>query len=149
MKVFGLNGSNGSFWTKSCAPPPSYMVRTTKNYHLCSIEIEVCFLLFFLICVFLLTLEITWELRSFRDNMTPFCGKDNWNAYNSSKYRVFIKYCVFSLKCFFLNSASSAAALVFYLPGVCTHTDPEGKQSLEYFKIFGKNTIFNEHPLDR
>ena len=39
-------------------------------------------------------------------------------------WRVFIKYCVilkiFSL--FFLNSASSAAALVFYLPGVCnTH----------------------------
>ena len=28
----------------------------------------------------------------------------------------------------FLNSASSAAALVFYLPGVCTHTDNEGKQ---------------------
>ena len=28
----------------------------------------------------------------------------------------------------FLNSASSAAALVFHLPGVCTHTDTEGKQ---------------------
>ena len=28
----------------------------------------------------------------------------------------------------FLNSASSAAALVFYLPGVCTHTGTEGKQ---------------------
>ena len=28
----------------------------------------------------------------------------------------------------FLNSASSAAALVFYLPGVCTLTDTEGKQ---------------------
>ena len=28
----------------------------------------------------------------------------------------------------FLNSANSAAALVFYLPGVCTHTDTEGKQ---------------------
>ena len=33
----------------------------------------------------------------------------------------------------FLNSASSAAALLFYLPGVCTHTDTEGKQSSEYF----------------
>ena len=32
----------------------------------------------------------------------------------------------------FLNSASSAAALVFYLPGVCTHTDIERKQSPEY-----------------
>ena len=28
----------------------------------------------------------------------------------------------------FLNSASSAAALVFYLPSVCTHTDIKGKQ---------------------
>ena len=44
-------------------------------------------------------------------------------------YRVFIKYCAFSLKFWiFLNSASSAAALVFYLPCVCTHTDNEGKQ---------------------
>ena len=47
-------------------------------------------------------------------------------------YSVFIKYCVFSLRlCDFLNSDSSAAALVFYLPAVCTHsthTDTEGKQ---------------------
>ena len=42
---------------------------------------------------------------------------------------MFIKYCVFSLKFWiFLNSASSAAALVFYLPGECTHPDAEGKQ---------------------
>ena len=47
----------------------------------------------------------------------------------------------------FLNSASSAAVLVFYLPGVCTHTDTEGKQSSEYFKKFENNTIFNEHPV--
>ena len=49
-----------------------------------------------------------------------------------------------------MNSASSAAVLVFYLPGMCTHTDTEGEQrkaSPEYFKIFGKNTIFNEHPV--
>ena len=44
-------------------------------------------------------------------------------------YRVFFKYCVFSSKCCdFFNSASSAASLVFYLPGVCTHIDTEGKQ---------------------
>ena len=43
-------------------------------------------------------------------------------------YGVFIKYCVFILFFIFLNSASSATALVFYLPGVCTHTDAEGKQ---------------------
>ena len=87
---------------------------------------------------------------------------------------------------------NSAAAQVFYLSCVCTHTDTEGKQrkvrvrnilkscdsselcqvccsagvlpawcvythwhqgktekgqSPKYFKIFGKNTIFNEHPV--
>ena len=53
----------------------------------------------------------------------------------------------------FLNPVSSAAALVFYLPGVCTHTDTEGKQRKarvrNIFKIFGKNTIFNEHPVEQ
>ena len=47
----------------------------------------------------------------------------------------------------FLNSVSSAAALVFYLPGVCTHTDTEGKQSPEYFLKIEKSTIFNDHPV--
>ena len=48
---------------------------------------------------------------------------------SQSIYRVFIKYCVFFLKfCYFLYSASSAAALEFYLPGVCTHTDTKRKQ---------------------
>ena len=52
----------------------------------------------------------------------------------------------------FLNIASSAAALVFYLPGVCTHADTKGiqtekYQSPQYSKFFGKNTIFNEHPV--
>ena len=49
----------------------------------------------------------------------------------------------------FLNSASSAAALVFYLPGVCTHTDTQGKQRKakvwNIFKKSEKNTIFNKH----
>ena len=49
----------------------------------------------------------------------------------------------------FLNSASSAAALVFYLPGVCTHNDTEGKQRKAWvrniLKSSKKNTIFNEH----
>ena len=52
----------------------------------------------------------------------------------------------------FLNSASYAAALVFYLPGVCTHNDTEGKQRearvRDIFKNLRKNTIFNEHPVD-
>ena len=64
-------------------------------------------------------------------------------------YRVFIKYCVIPYNFLnFLNSAHSAAALVFYLPGVCTHTDIEKKtESGIYIKIFEKNTIFNEHPV--
>ena len=49
----------------------------------------------------------------------------------------------------FLNSASSAEALVFYLPGVCTHTDTERKQRKtrvrNILKSSKKNTIFNEH----
>ena len=49
----------------------------------------------------------------------------------------------------YLNSASSAAALVFYLPG--THTDTEGKQRKarvrNISKSSEKNTIFNEHPV--
>ena len=36
--------------------------------------------------------------------------------------------CFFLKFCDFLNSASSAVALVFYLPGVCTHTYTVGKQ---------------------
>ena len=51
------------------------------------------------------------------------------NIFSHEYYRVFIKYCVFSLNfVIFLNIASSAAALLFYLPGGCTHTDTEGKQ---------------------
>ena len=66
-------------------------------------------------------------------------------------YRVFIKYCVFPWNVvIFLNSASVAAALVFDLP-LCTHTDTtegnrERPESGIYFKIFEKNTIFNEKP---
>ena len=51
----------------------------------------------------------------------------------------------------FLNYASSAAALVFYLPGVCTHTDTVGKQRKarvrNILKSSEKNT--NEHPVHR
>ena len=53
----------------------------------------------------------------------------------------------------FLNSASYAAALVFYLPGVCTHSDTEGKQRKagvqNILKPSEKNTIFNEHPVQQ
>ena len=54
----------------------------------------------------------------------------------------------------FLNSASSASALVFYLPGVCTHTDTtdtmgkKRKTSVgNILKTLEKNTIFIEHPV--
>ena len=63
-------------------------------------------------------------------------------------YRVFIKSCVFSFFVIFLNSAISAAALVFYLPGVCTHTDADGKQRKARVRNI-KNTIFNEHPVGK
>ena len=57
-------------------------------------------------------------------------------------YRVFIKYSVFSLKfCDFLNSASSAAALVFYLPlcRPCTQRwKTETGQSPEFIWKFSK-----------
>ena len=62
-------------------------------------------------------------------------------------------WCDFLNFVIFLNSASSATALVFYLPGVCTHTDTEGKQRKarvrNIFKNSEKNTIFNEHPVPR
>ena len=45
-----------------------------------------------------------------------------------------------------LNSVSSAAALVFYLPVMCTHTDTEGKQRKvrvrKNVKIFEKKQYF-------
>ena len=48
-------------------------------------------------------------------------------SFDSGSYRVFIKYCVFPYNvAIFLNSASSAAVLVFNLP-LCTHTDTDGK----------------------
>ena len=51
----------------------------------------------------------------------------------------------------FLNSASSAAVLVFYLPSVWHTTNIKGKQRKarvgNILKSLDKNTIFNEHPV--
>ena len=65
---------------------------------------------------------------------------------------MFINYCVFFPLNFviFLNSASSAAALVFYLPGVCAHNDTKGKQRMARVRnipksLEKKHTIINEH----
>ena len=55
----------------------------------------------------------------------------------------------------FLNYASSVAALVFHLPGMCTHTNTKGKQRearvRNIFQIFWKktqyllNTLYQKH----
>ena len=70
----------------------------------------------------------------------------------SLKYRVFIKYCGFSLKfsdfselCKFCCSAG------VLLPAWCVYTHwnrwkTEKGKSSEYFKIFEKSTIFNKTP---
>ena len=60
-----------------------------------------------------------------------------------ANYRVFIKYCVFPLSVvIFLNSASSAAALVFYLslsgPSMKSSVHTEKGQSPEYILKFNK-----------
>ena len=52
----------------------------------------------------------------------------------------------------FLNSASSASALVFYLPisgsrmKSSVHCEVKTRESVMYFKIFKKNTIYNGTP---
>ena len=65
-----------------------------------------------------------------------------------------IKYCVFSSKCCDFSELCQFCcnALVFYLPGACTHIDAEGKQRKVrvrniYFKKSEKNTIYNEQPV--
>ena len=67
-------------------------------------------------------------------------------------YRVFIRYLCLNFV-IFLNSASSAAALDFYLPGVCTHTDTAPRENRErpesgiFQNSRKKPTKFNEHPV--
>ena len=60
------------------------------------------------------------------------------------KYRVFIKYCVFSLKfCDFSELCQSGCSAGFLPAGrVYTHTDTEKGQSPGYFKIFGEKKIY-------
>ena len=78
-------------------------------------------------------------------------AKDQSTDLSTNRYRVFIKYCVFFPSNFviILNSASSAAAMVFYLPVMCTHTDTEGKQRKarvqNILKSSEKKPIFNEY----
>ena len=56
-------------------------------------------------------------------------AKDQSTDLSTNRYRVFINFVFFpSNFVIILNSASSAAALVFYQPVMCTHTATEGKQ---------------------
>ena len=71
---------------------------------------------------------------------------------NKRIYRVFITYCVFSLKCCDLSGLCQFCCSAGVLPAwfVYTHWHQgktEKDQSPEYSEIFGKNTIFNEHPV--
>ena len=62
---------------------------------------------------------------------------------------MFIKYGVFPENVvIFLNSASSAAALVFDLP-LCTHTEGKPREARVriIFQNLRNNTIFNGHPV--
>ena len=65
---------------------------------------------------------------------------------------MFIKYCVFSLRCCDFSELCLFCCSTGVLPACCVYTHwhrgkTEKGQSQEYFKIFGKNTIFNEHPV--
>ena len=88
---------------------------------------------------------------SYRSTYLVREGNGNFGE-RDERYRVFIKYSAFPYFVIFLNSASSAAALVFYLPVVRRHTDTERKKQRKArvrnsFKFSEKYTIFNEHPV--
>ena len=59
----------------------------------------------------------------------------------------FLKFCDFSELCQFCCSAGVLPALFVYTHWHRGRT--EKGQSPEYFKIFGENTIFNEHPVPK
>ena len=74
-----------------------------------------------------------------------------WYLYTGCSLNIvfFLKSCLD-----FLNSACSGAALMFYLPGVCTNTDTEGKQRKNWVRNILKslektqylmNTLYQMH----
>ena len=68
------------------------------------------------------------------------------------RYRVFIKYCVFSSNFCDFSELCQFRCSAGVLPAWCVYTHchrgkTEKAQSPEYFKILGKNTIFNEYPV--
>ena len=64
-------------------------------------------------------------------------------------YRVFIKYCVFLKMLWFFWTLPVLLQRWFSTYLVCVHTltPRENGERPEYFKIFGKNTIYNEYPV--
>ena len=65
---------------------------------------------------------------------------------------MFIKYCVFFLKFCEFSELCQICCSAGVLPAWCVYTrwhrgKTEKDQSPDYSKIFGKNTIFNEHPV--
>ena len=120
----------------------SYSAKKTQKVLGCcepNLKTYICFLPFYLQNLFFERKLIVYI------NFFRFCTLDNWTEkryWNDDLFEFLeclstgcsLKIVFFPLNfVIFLNSASSAAALVFYLPGVCTHTDTEGKQSSEYF----------------
>ena len=82
-------------------------------------------------------------LKENNRHLTRFLGR-----INPPKYRVFINYCVFSLKFGNFSELCQFCCSAGVLPAWCMYTHwHQGKtekgQSVEYSKIFGKNTIFN------
>ena len=73
-------------------------------------------------------------------------------CWSKISYRVLIKYCVFSLKFCDFSDLCQFYCSAGVLPAWCVYTHwhrgkTEKDQSPEYSKIFGKNTIFNKHPV--
>ena len=80
------------------------------------------------------------------------CTMDMKKALLAIRYRVFIKYCVFSLKFCNFSELCQFCCSAGVLPSCCVYTHwhrgkTEKYKSPEYSKSFGKKTIFNEHPV--
>ena len=77
-------------------------------------------LLFLAVCIYFYSVgSVANAIKVYRITSARARSKIPSPSY-SQIYRVFIEYCVFFV--ILLNYASSAAALVFYLPGVCVQT---------------------------
>ena len=65
-------------------------------------------------------------------------------------FRVFIKYCVFSLKCCVFSELCQFCCSAGVLPSWCVYTHWHQGKTIKVqniLKSLEKNTIFNEHPV--